>query len=246
MFTANTAKDNCCCTLPGLFPWVDPRPLLCFMQIVVSSCYSGAALENSPKVQGHAVLPGQGLGLCSWGAHSVLGVAPGQQGKGGVCAKSWLEAHSGQAGPVCAACRDCAQWEEPALAPRWAWTRPEHPRLSVVLADGCYAGSEEVPTAAGASALAKCPSVPRAVLTTLPVLHPAVQRGEEEILVATLDATGPGRREPRGWRLPRVHGNELIYPAVNQQSLLGPQCIACSSLLGCQHLNSGFYCHAAL
>lgn len=64
------------------------------------------------------------------------------------------------------------------------------------------------------------------------------------MLVATLDAAGPGRREPQGW-LPRAHGDKLIYPAVNQQSLLGRQCIACSSLLGCQCLNSGFYCRAA-
>lgn len=64
------------------------------------------------------------------------------------------------------------------------------------------------------------------------------------MLVATLDPTGPSRRESGG-RLPRAHRDELIYPTVNQQSLLGPQCITCSSLLGCQHLNSGFYCHAA-
>lgn len=38
----------------------------------------GAALENSPEVLGHTVLPGQGLGRCSQGAHGVLGVAPGQ------------------------------------------------------------------------------------------------------------------------------------------------------------------------
>lgn len=84
--------------------------------------------------------------------------------------------------------------------------------------------------------------------TTLPVLCPCVWWGEEEKLVATLDAAGPGRREPQGW-LPRAHRDELVdelvYPAVNQQSLLGRQCIACSSLLGCQCLNSGFYCCAA-
>lgn len=74
VFTANTVKDSLCWTLPGLFPWVDPRPLLCFMQIVMSSCYSGAALENSPEVWGHAVLPGLGLGSARW----MLGVALGQ------------------------------------------------------------------------------------------------------------------------------------------------------------------------
>lgn len=74
MFTANTVKDSLCWTLPGLFPWVDPRPLLCFMQIVMSSCYSGAALENSAEVWGHAVLPGLGLGSARW----MLGVALGQ------------------------------------------------------------------------------------------------------------------------------------------------------------------------
>lgn len=114
-----------------------------------------------------------------------------------------------------------------------------------MLADGCCAGSREVPAAAGAGASAKCPSVPGAVPTTLPVLDPSVQRREDEILVATLDAAGPGRRDLQG-QLPLVHGDKLIYPAVNQQSLLGLQCIACSSLLGCQRLNSGFYCCAAL
>lgn len=175
VFSANTTKDKFCCTLPRLFPWVDPRPLLyADSGVLVLLRHS---LGEEPRGLGTGGAARQGLLGCSRGACGVVGVALGQGGKGDDGAKGWLEAHGEQDGPARAVCCDCMVGKG-CTGPM---TRPELPGLFAVLADGCCAGSR-----GGASA--KCPSVARAVPTALPILHPGVHRGEEEMLVATLDA----------------------------------------------------------